>query len=131
MGEHGVEDGQLIFKLHGAEVVVGGLGKGAAAHAGAAIVGVEDGEAVLGEELVEEQARRPSDRATPAGRGRRRDSRSAGRWPGWLCRREAEGGVEGGAVVRFDLTSCWARGGRRDRAACVAQKSVQALPARA
>ena len=55
-GEDLVERGHLVGELDGAEVAVGGLLEVAAAAAGAAAVDVEDGEAVLGEELVEELA---------------------------------------------------------------------------
>ena len=60
MRERRVDDGQLIFKLHGAEVVIGGLRKGAPATGHAAIVGVQHGKAMLREQLVEEQAVAPA-----------------------------------------------------------------------
>ncbi len=81
LGQRRVHHGQLILKLHGAEVVIGGLGKGASAAAHAAIVGVEHGKAVLGQQLVEEQSVAPAVERPPAGRVRRRDSRSAGAEP--------------------------------------------------
>ena len=49
-----IECGELIVELDGAEVAVRDLFEIAATAAHAAIVDVEDGEAMLGEELVEE-----------------------------------------------------------------------------
>ncbi len=53
-GERLVERGDLIGELDGPEVPVGGLLELAAMASAAAVVDAEDGEAVLGEQLVEE-----------------------------------------------------------------------------
>ena len=60
LGQRRVHNGQLILQLHRAEVVISGLGKGASASAHAAIVGVEHRKAMLGQQLIEEQAVAPA-----------------------------------------------------------------------
>ena len=102
-GKRGVDDGELIFKLHGSEVVVRGLGEVAAAHAGAAVVGMENGEAVLGEERIEEERGRPfvgdvhgAGAAVGIDDERNRGGIGDAFW-------QQQCGVERGAVVGFDF----------------------------
>ena len=91
LGQRCVDDGQLVLKLHGAEVVIGGLGKVAAAHAGAAIVGVEHGKTMLRPAARRRAGSRSSDWPLPAGRDLHRDSRSAAQRLGWWRPRAAAG----------------------------------------
>ncbi len=58
-GEGLIERGDLVGELDGAEGAVGGLLEVAATATGAAIVDVEDGEAVLGEQFIEKAAVAP------------------------------------------------------------------------
>src|ERR1700679_1415949 len=56
LSQYGVGDGKLIFKLHRAEVMIGRLGKVSSAMACAAIVRMQDGEAVLRKKCIEKEA---------------------------------------------------------------------------
>ena len=60
LGQGCIQDGQLILKLHRTQVAIGRLSKRAPPAAHTAIVGVQNGKAVLGEQLVEQQAVAPA-----------------------------------------------------------------------
>jgi len=74
--QRGIDDGQLIFKLDGAEVVVCGLGKIAPAHAHAAIVGGAERRSAFCASTSSRQQRVAPSISHVCTPGRRRDSRS-------------------------------------------------------
>ena len=104
--ENRIHDGQLVFKLHGAEVAIRRLLEGAAAAGHAAIVGMQNRESVLRQQLVPEQIAAPgighSLRTRTAVRVH--DERHGG---GACVLRQQQSRIESGAVVRLDLELLW------------------------